>query len=667
MNSPSSAAATPPLPSSPATLTSTRISVSGAAVTPELLEHRVGGDRVDQPHQRQDPLHLAALQVADEVPGEGARRSARAWPPGPGAGSRRRARSRPRRARSSSSASTYLVAARISTPGPQRSRTRSRLRRTVAGSMSRIGSGIDPGEAALAPGAPGVAPVGEEQLRVAARAEVARLDRLDPGRGEQPARDLRQVEHPPGGDPVAEPARSARGPRRRPRSSRGRSPGPIAAARAPTSPTPRSTIPAASPRQPQWSIATPALAGERHRQAVGDLDQRRQSSGSRSPGRRRRPGARPRPRTGSAAARARAARPRRRGPGSRTGRPRDRGRAPRRGGRGWCAPRPRRRRCSRPRLSDSNAPSLAPPSRVENAARAPGSSASSQRTPSRSRQSIAPRLGARRLDGDPELVLAARRLAVELRPQRRGEPAADRRALVDPGGDQVVAGDLPGARRATARRSRRATRRRPARARARSTAVRPRAAATASDGRAGCARSSDRDLRPRPADGREHRVGPVDDLRPRRGGRAARTTRSIRAPAPGVERTRPHSSSSSNPRRGSSSAASLPQLGDDAVAGDRAEVGRAQELERLGLELEPEPGRVAGGRAGPGSGRRRTSRSCRTRSRPARRSSTPPWGSTSARGVGERDGERVDGEVAPGRGPRRGSPGAPRAAPRDAA
>ena len=61
---------TPPLPSSPATLTSTRISVSGVAVALELLEHRLGGDRVDQPHQRHDPLHLAALHVADEVPGE---------------------------------------------------------------------------------------------------------------------------------------------------------------------------------------------------------------------------------------------------------------------------------------------------------------------------------------------------------------------------------------------------------------------------------------------------------------------------------------------------------------------------------------------------------------------------------------------------------------------
>src|SRR5262249_21964916 len=40
------------------------------AVAPELLQHRLGGDRVDQADQWQDPLQLAALEVADEVPGE---------------------------------------------------------------------------------------------------------------------------------------------------------------------------------------------------------------------------------------------------------------------------------------------------------------------------------------------------------------------------------------------------------------------------------------------------------------------------------------------------------------------------------------------------------------------------------------------------------------------
>ena len=68
MKSPSSSGATPPLLSSPATLTSTSTSVSGVGVPLELRESAVAGDRVDQPHQRQEPLDLAALQVADEVP-----------------------------------------------------------------------------------------------------------------------------------------------------------------------------------------------------------------------------------------------------------------------------------------------------------------------------------------------------------------------------------------------------------------------------------------------------------------------------------------------------------------------------------------------------------------------------------------------------------------------
>ena len=61
----------------------------GRAVAAELLERRVGADRVDQPHQRQDLLDLAALQVADEVPGEVVGVAPRAWRRGPAGGSRR--------------------------------------------------------------------------------------------------------------------------------------------------------------------------------------------------------------------------------------------------------------------------------------------------------------------------------------------------------------------------------------------------------------------------------------------------------------------------------------------------------------------------------------------------------------------------------------------------
>src|SRR5688572_20133492 len=107
--------------------------------------------------------------------------------------------------RSISSGTTYLVAARTSTSGPASSRTSARLRRTTSGSMSRIGSAIEPDHAALAARAAAVAPVGEEELRVAARAQVARFDAVDAGGAELAAGDLGQVEHVPLRDPLAEP------------------------------------------------------------------------------------------------------------------------------------------------------------------------------------------------------------------------------------------------------------------------------------------------------------------------------------------------------------------------------------------------------------------------------------------------------------------------------
>ena len=92
-----------------------------------------------------------------------------------------------------------------------------------AGRCRGSASGIEPDQPGLAPGAPGVAAVGEEELRLAARAEPARLDRVD-------ARPRRAVAgRPRAGRASARPRphrrdrRSARAPRRRPRSSTGRS------------------------------------------------------------------------------------------------------------------------------------------------------------------------------------------------------------------------------------------------------------------------------------------------------------------------------------------------------------------------------------------------------------------------------------------------------------
>ena len=71
MTSSSCAGATPLLPGSPATLTSTSTSTpEPCAVLGQLAQDGVAGHGVDAPHVRQHLAHLAALQVADEVPGE---------------------------------------------------------------------------------------------------------------------------------------------------------------------------------------------------------------------------------------------------------------------------------------------------------------------------------------------------------------------------------------------------------------------------------------------------------------------------------------------------------------------------------------------------------------------------------------------------------------------
>src|ERR671914_320641 len=87
-----------------------------------------------------------------------------------------------------SAASTYLVAASTSTSGPIRSRTRSRLRRTVSASIQH-------GHSRLAAGEPVVAAVGEVQTGVAAGAAVEMLDLRHAGGGEPGVDHLAQVQH----------------------------------------------------------------------------------------------------------------------------------------------------------------------------------------------------------------------------------------------------------------------------------------------------------------------------------------------------------------------------------------------------------------------------------------------------------------------------------------
>src|SRR5215217_5757697 len=90
-----------------------------------------------------------------------------------------------------SSGSTYFTAARISTSGPIRSRTASRLPRTRSGSIAH-------NDARLAAGHAVVAAVGEIELWRAAGAAVQVLDVRDASSRELSGDHGAQVEHAPG-------------------------------------------------------------------------------------------------------------------------------------------------------------------------------------------------------------------------------------------------------------------------------------------------------------------------------------------------------------------------------------------------------------------------------------------------------------------------------------
>ena len=175
--------------------------------------------------------------------------------------------------------------------------------------------------------------------------------------------------------------------------------------------------------------------------------------------------------------------------------------------------------------------------------------------------------------------------------------------------------------------------------------MRPRTASTASDGLAGCAPSRDRTSGPGPLAAASTASGRSTTYA--QAGRSSTSrTLPIRAAAPSASATRPHSSSSANPAPRVVLRGQPPQLGDDAVSGDGAEVGRAQEPEGVGLDLEAETGRVAGAAQGPGG--IVDERAVVQDPQPA----GPQVVEASMRvddlaGLGERHRERVDGEVAP--------------------
>src|SRR6188472_4210588 len=198
MKVPRSAGATPPLPSSPAMLTSTRISVSAAACVPswvrtesvatEWIRRQAGSSCLT--------LRLCRLPMKSHSkasPQRSCLASSSCWRFSP-------TRRTPASASAPiSSSGTYLVAARISTSGPAICRARARLAAIFSASRPWIRPGtsalppIEPDEPGL-PSRVAVAAMREEERALPAGAEVSRLDLLDAGLAQLPARLAPEVD-----------------------------------------------------------------------------------------------------------------------------------------------------------------------------------------------------------------------------------------------------------------------------------------------------------------------------------------------------------------------------------------------------------------------------------------------------------------------------------------
>ena len=258
--------------------------------------------------------------------------------------------------------------------------------------------------ARLAAGAVAVATVGEEEVRVAARAHLADLDRSTPARSSRRAATARRSSIRPSATPAPSGSKR-RAPRRPPRSSTARCPGPTAARvaadllHAVLDDPGRQPAPAAvDHRRPR--AAPPARpGGSRRRSTSGASPRQRRDVAVRLAGV---PG---RDRGSRSARRARA--------WLSTVAPwtcladEDSLRVdPERGGQPLSVlPHGRGRRSRRPRLRLSNGASLTPPRRALNAARAPGRSASSHLNPislSPVQGHAAERLGSSSFDTNPE-------------------------------------------------------------------------------------------------------------------------------------------------------------------------------------------------------------------------------------------------------------------------
>ena len=411
----------PPLPSSPATLTCTRTSTSVAGVLLELARDALGvapsgsGGRAAATSRT---LRLCRLPMKSHVNSSPQRSCFASRSREPVLADQRRPPPPP--ARPSPRTGTYLPATRTSTPGrrPRREPARG-WRATRVGSMSRNISTIrrssldDPG---LPTGVAGPPPRWEKN-----RSWLQRVQRPASSISATPARSSSRR---------ATSLRSSIRPSASPGAERREGRQDLVADLVAAGPDPGADRGGGRRRRlhpgRRRSRGQPAPAAVEHRHAPGPASAIGRQSATKTSG--ARPGTAvtwPSTSGGSGLGAAQGAGfcgpswtsdRRRRGPGARSGPGPARPRARRRAGGGCATTISRSSSVSTPRLRLSNAPALTPPSRVEKAATAPGSSASSHRRPS----PLAPAHRRRR----SQIRLSAARRA---RPRARARPRGRRR------------------------------------------------------------------------------------------------------------------------------------------------------------------------------------------------------------------------------------------------
>ena len=251
------------------------------AVAAELLERRVARHRVDQAAERQQLLHLAALQVADEVPLEGVAPAlvlgdevllaVLADQRHPGLGQRPHLLQR-----------HVLASRRGSRPRARRARGRApgwRRSSPARGRGSAPAPQALPGSSQARPACRPVTPPSRRWEKKSSGSQLVQRPAISIRSTPASRRRRRRPRRGRACGPRRSPRRGRkrpRGPPRRPRSSRARFPGPTAAAVAPTAAAPAATYPGGEAAPAAVEHRHAARARERDRQAVGDEDERRQ-------------------------------------------------------------------------------------------------------------------------------------------------------------------------------------------------------------------------------------------------------------------------------------------------------------------------------------------------------------------------------------------------------